>query len=70
MEKAFRGVGMGDKSRRLLSEVGSKGMPGQDIQLLLRVDPGEHAGARRWDMAWVGTLDPTPHKDLGSSEAV
>lgn len=39
-------------------------------QLLLRVDIGEQAGAKRWDMAWVGTLDPTPHKDLGSSEAV
>lgn len=52
MEKAFRGVGMGDTSQRLLSEVGYKGvpqaaMPGQDIQLLLRVEIGEQAGGQK-----------------------
>ena len=31
---------------------------------------GSRQAATRWDMAWGGVLDPTPHKDLGSLEPV
>lgn len=34
---------------------------GRIMQLLLRVEIRKQA--ETWDVAWVGTLDPTPHKD-------
>ena len=64
----------GDKSQRLLSEAGYVGMPQAAMAGQHRGLSGWRRGSRqaatRWDMAWGGVLDPTPHKDLGSLEPV